>query len=376
MNVLITGGAGFIGSEFAKFLLEKNHDVKILDSLEYGYRDNFEDNEYLVKNFILDDIRNPDFKKYLKNIDIVVHLAGISALPECESNPAKAIDINVTGLINVLNACRDSNIKKFIFSSTSALYENNPSNEIYTEDMDVYPNLIYSTTKFTAEQFCKSYSQNYGMDITICRFFNIYGPHQDFKRKYPPFTSYLIREIVNDVKPTIYNTSDVKRDYIYITDLMEYMYRMITTEKKYNSEIFNLCSGQGYSALEIANLIFSTLNKKLEYNTGDPNLFWDKYIELFNKNYNLSRNRITKEVFKNSIGSNAKAIEEFNYKPNIDMKNGIKEIVAYQSEFINKSKNTNGGGEYEEYLKLFIFLFVLKSIYKFIRNNYIKGINI
>lgn len=336
MNILITGGAGFIGSEFAKFLLLKGNEVKILDNLEYGYRDNFEDNEYLNRNFILDDIRNENFIKYLKNIDVVIHLAGISALPECESNPTKAVDINITGFTNVLNACRESNVKKIIFSSTSAIYENNNPNDIYKEDMIVYPNLIYATTKYMAEQICKSYSQNYDMDIIICRFFNIYGPHQDFKRKYPPFTSYLIKEIINGVKPTIFNTSNVKRDYIYVEDLMEYMYKMINSDKKYNSEIFNLCSGEGYSALEIASLIFKILNKNMEYNIGDPNKFWDKYEELFNKNYNLNRKRIEKEVFKNSIGSNIKAVKEFNYTPKITMQDGIEKIVKYQSEFIKK----------------------------------------
>ncbi len=370
MNILITGGAGFIGSEFAKFLLLKGNEVKILDTLEYGYRDNFEDNEYLVKNFILDDIRSKDFNKYLKNIDIVVHLAGISALPECEANPTKAIDINITGLTNVLNACRSSNVKKIIFSSTSAVYENNNPNDIYTEDMIVYPNLIYSTTKYMAEQICKSYSQNYDMNIIICRFFNIYGPHQDFKRKYPPFTSYLIREIVNGIKPTIFNTSNVKRDYIYVDDLMEYMYRMINSEKQYNSEIFNLCSGEGYSALEIADIIFKTLNKNIEYNSGNPNSFWDKYEELFDKNYNLSRKRIEKEVFKNAIGSNVKANNEFNYIPKTKIIDGIKHIIDFQLSSVNKySGGVNSAYNYIEILKIISYVYILIIIFLYLNSS-------
>ena len=193
MNILITGGAGFIGSELGKFLVTQGHNVKILDNLEYGYKDNFEDNEILKNNFIKADIRNNDFEKYLKDVDVLYHFAGISALPECESNPYKAFDVNTSGVANVLNACRNSEVKKIIFASTSAVYENNCHNDYHKETDIVCPNLIYATSKYCAEQICKSYAQNYDMDIIICRFFNVFGPHQDFRRKYPPFTSYIIK---------------------------------------------------------------------------------------------------------------------------------------------------------------------------------------
>ena len=265
MNILITGGAGFIGSELGKFLLTQGHSVKILDTLEYGYRDNFEDNEILKNNFIQADVRDADFAKYLEDIDIVYHFAGISALPECESHPYKAFDINTNGTVNVLNAIRHSKVKRLIFASTSAVYENNNNNEVHKEDDIVKPNLVYATTKYCAEQVCRAYAQNYGMDIVICRFFNVFGPHQDFKRKYPPFTSFLIREALAGRKPTIYNTEDCKRDYIYVYDLMQYLYRMGMSEKHYSADIFNLATGKAYSAIEIAETIYKALGKPLDY---------------------------------------------------------------------------------------------------------------
>lgn len=333
MNILITGGAGFIGSELGKFLLKEGHNVKILDNLEYGYRDNFEDNDVLKENFIEADVREKDFGKYLKDIDTVFHFAGISALPECESNPSKAFDVNTTAVANVLNACRDSNVRRFIFASTSAVYENNCGDSVMKEDMSVHPNLIYATTKYCSEQICKSYAQNYDMDIIICRFFNVFGPHQDFKRKYPPFTSYLIREVLADRMPTIYNTSDVKRDYIYVEDLMNYLYRMMKSKNKYSAEIFNLAGKSGYSTMEIAQTIFKALDKPVEFETGDSNKFWDKYETLFNKTYNLSRERVKKEVFKNCIGDNEKIKAEFNYEPQKDLLSGLKSIIDYQKNY-------------------------------------------
>jgi nucleoside-diphosphate-sugar epimerase len=269
-NVLITGGAGFIGSSLAKYLLTKKINVKILDNLEYGYKDNYEDNLILKKNFILADVRDKNFSKYLKNVDTIFHFAGISSLPECESNPTKAYDVNTNGVVNVLNSCRNANVKRIIFASTSAIYENNTTNKSHSENEYVYPNLTYATTKYCAEQVCKTYAQNYGMDIIICRFFNVFGAHQDFKREYPPFTSYLVREILNNRKPIIYNTSNVKRDYIYADDLLQYLYLMGNDKRKYCAEIFNLCSNKGYSTPDITKTIYKCLNKKSNFISGKP----------------------------------------------------------------------------------------------------------
>lgn len=330
MNILITGGAGFIGSELGKFLLQNGHNVKILDNLEYGYRDNFEDNETLKSNFILADVREPEFEKYLTDIDIVYHFAGISALPECESHPAKAFDVNTTGTANVLNAVRHSNVKRVIFASTSAVYENNAPDEIHKETDVVHPNLVYATTKYCSEQICKSFAQNYGMDIIICRFFNVFGPHQDFKRKYPPFTSFLIREALLNHKPTIYNTEDCKRDYIYVYDLMQYLYRMGCSDKKYSADIFNLATGNAYSALEIADVIYDILGKELSYDKGEPLKFWDKYDELFNAKYNLNKKRVQQEVFKHCLGDGTKVSQEFGYKAQVSLADGLKNIIKYQ----------------------------------------------
>lgn len=333
MNILITGGAGFIGSELGKFLLTQGHSVKILDTLEYGYRDNFEDNEILKNNFIQADVRDADFAKYLDDIDIVYHFAGISALPECESHPYKAFDINTNGTVNVLNAIRHSKVKRLIFASTSAVYENNNNKEVHKEDDIVKPNLVYATTKYCAEQVCRAYAQNYGMDIVICRFFNVFGPHQDFKRKYPPFTSFLIREALAGRKPTIYNTEDCKRDYIYVYDLMQYLYRMGISENKYSADIFNLATGKAYSAIEIAETIYKALGKPLDYEKGEPLKFWDKYEELFNANYNLKKERVKQEVFKHCLGDGSKVRKEFNYEAKTDLLDGLKAIIEYQKNY-------------------------------------------
>ena len=334
MNVLITGGAGFIGSELGKFLLSHGYNVILLDNLEYGYRDNFNDNILLEKNFILADIRDSNFFSYLENIDIIFHFAGISALPECESHPYKAFDVNTAAVSNVLNAARIKGVKRIIFASTSAVYENNDSTHFHNENDEVIPNLIYATSKYCAEKVCRSYSQNYDMDIVICRFFNVYGPHQDFKRKYPPFTSYIVKEALTSNIPTIYNLKDCKRDYIYIDDLMEYLLRILQSNKHYHAEIFNLASGNAFSAIEIANKVYQILNKEFIYKTANPLDFWNKYENLFNCKNNLNKKRVEKEVFKHCLGDNTKIIEEFNYTPKITLQDGLSNIIEYQQKLL------------------------------------------
>ena len=333
MNILITGGAGFIGSELGKFLLKEGHNVKILDNLEYGYEDNFSDVPQLAENFIKADVREPDFERYLDNIDIVYHFAGISALPECESHPYKAFEVNTAGVANVLNAVRHSKVKRVIFASTSTVYENNPAGEVHKETDVVKPNLVYATSKYCAEQICRSFAENYAMDIIICRFFNVFGPHQDFKRKYPPFTSFLIREALAGRRPTIYNTADCKRDYIYVDDLMQYLYRMARSDKHYSADIFNLATGNAYSALEIARGVYEALGLPLEFDEGDPLKFWDKYEELFNARYNLRKERVKQEVFKHCLGDGSKVRAAFGYEAKTSLLDGLKEIINYQKNY-------------------------------------------
>ena len=170
------------------------------------------------------------------------------------------------------------------------------------------------------------------MDIVICRFFNVFGPHQDFKREYPPFTSYIVRELINNRKPVIYNTSDVNRDYIFSEDLIEVLYRMAISEKKYDADIFNLCTGKGYTCIELFSMVCDILNKDHAYIEGAPSIFWGKHKELFEGKYPMKESRIEKEVFKNCIGDNTKIKNEFGYDPKTDIEIGLRKIIEYQKE--------------------------------------------
>jgi|3_EtaG_2_1085321.scaffolds.fasta_scaffold15316_2 nucleoside-diphosphate-sugar epimerase len=345
-KALITGAAGFVGSQLAKFLREEGFDLALVDNLKFGYLDNllFEDiggtepqgglaNNWRQLNLFSDfhavDIRSDHIEDLLDGVDTVFHFAGVAPLPVCQSQPKLAYDINVSGTLNLLEACRKKEVSKFIFSSTSAVYENTKSDRL-TESDEIQPDLVYAMTKAAAEKACASYANTYGMDISIFRFFNVYGPHQDFKRKSPPFTSYVARELAFDRKPTLYNSSrTAKRDYVHSHDLVRLMKIAGETDKRYNAEIFNVASGVGYSVPDLYSVLLTISNKSIQPEFCDPELYWQSYNTLYQGTYRLPKDRIEKEVYKQAIGDPTKTLKEFGWETTINAKAGLESVYNF-----------------------------------------------
>jgi UDP-glucose 4-epimerase len=331
-KVLITGAAGFIGSELAKFLSDKGgYDLTLIDNLSYGYLDNLKGHK-VAGRFQELDIRSRDFLEMAPDFDCIFHFAGVSSLPECETNPQLALDVNSIGVANLLESLRSSKgTTRLIFSSTSAVYENSKG-ESLDEESTCAPDLIYSQSKYFAESLVKSYHKNYGIDAIICRFFNVYGPHQDFRRLHPPFTSYLVREVISGRKPTIYNLGLAKRDYIYISDLLNYLKLLMEQKDSSNIGTVNLCSGDSYSAIDIHMVLEKITGRKIEFEIGDPKDFWAKYSSLFQGVHNLNNSRIIQEVNKNAVGNPSKIREITRYVPKTDLFAGLKHVISYQKD--------------------------------------------
>ena len=198
MKVLITGAAGFIGSQLAHRLWKEGAELVLIDNFSYGSNDNltFDDHSF-VDEVLKIDIRDRERMAEIFNtirIDYVYNIAGIAPLPDCQINPCDAIDANLTAFVNILELSRESGVKKVIQASTNAMYEN--ETEFPTrEDNFKVPTLIYPNTKYCAERFAESFCKTYGMSVTCIRFANVYGPHIDCLRKQPPFVGYMIREI-------------------------------------------------------------------------------------------------------------------------------------------------------------------------------------
>jgi nucleoside-diphosphate-sugar epimerase len=325
MKILITGGAGFIGSQLGKHLHRQGHQVVLLDNMSFGHLDNLMLDGAPFGQFLCKDIRDPDLATHFQGVDAVYHLAGIAALPVCQLNPREAYDVNVAGVGNVLEAARRSRVRRVIFSSTSAVYEKTKA-ERFSESDAIQPDLIYASTKAAAEQVCDAFAINYGLDIGICRFFNVYGPHQDVQRTSPPFTSYVARELVMNRAPNLFNNTGAKRDYVHSDDVVDLLHRMLTHEGDLRADRFNVCSGRGHSVPELYALFQKVSGKDVPAVYNDPRSYWDKYPALFDVGLPLSRERITEEVFKNAIGNPDKTRERFGWTARAGIRDGIASV--------------------------------------------------
>lgn len=336
MQILITGGAGFIGSNLGAYLLQKGHDVLMLDNLTFGYRENLvlaDGTPWPSSRFIQMDIRDTQLQRVIKGVDILYHFAAISSLPECQNDPKEAYDVNVSGTANILEAARRHNVKRIIFSSTAGVYENEETFPT-PEDIVIHPSLIYSLTKKHAEELCRSYQLLYGMDIVTLRFFNIYGPHMDSKRANPPVISYIIRCLKRKRRPILHSDGNQKRDMIYIDDVVK-LCELVLTNKAAKNQTFNVGSGTVYSINEI----YKKITKLLKCEKGSPQfrpakVLWNSYPSLFEGGYPFQTKFLEKEVNKYTEASISQANKLLGWTPEVSLHDGLQKTILHAKEGI------------------------------------------
>jgi len=325
MKILLTGAAGGIGSTLGYYLFKKCHNLTLVDNLRNGYLENLKIDNKSFGDFYDQDICDPQLaNKLLDSYDCIIHLAAITALPDCEVNAVDTIDVNVKGTINVLECARRWNVPYVIFASTSAIYENNKE-KVFTENLDVNPRLWYSLSKKMAEEVCESYRINYNMNITTLRFFNVFGPRQDIHRKNPPLLNYLVREIKQGKQPVLHSNGKQARDYIHVDDVVKLI--DICLEKK-PDDTFNVCTGSLLSVNQIVKYVSEIFNSSITPIYREASKLWDTYPDLFFGDYPLDKQIIAKETNKYSKGSYQKAKELLGWEPNTDLESLIKKVAT------------------------------------------------
>jgi nucleoside-diphosphate-sugar epimerase len=328
MKILITGAAGGIGSTLGYELYKAGHELILIDNFRNGYPQNLIISGEKYGKFHNVDITATTILSHIiqtEKIEAVIHLAAITALPDCESNKSECIRVNVEGTTSVLEACRKNGIDRILFSSTSAVYENNNIlDSPYKEELEITPSLFYSLSKKMAEEICNSYSTNYGMNIQILRFFNVMGPKQDLYRKSPPLINYLVKCFINEESPVLHSDGEQLRDYIHVDDVVSLIQLLLKNEP--NSMTINVCSGTLVSLNDIVGYVKEELQSDIEPNYRDASMLWDSYEKLFKDDYSLNKNVVTKEVKKFCLGNNQKA-KSFGWIPNEDMEHLIRKTV-------------------------------------------------
>ncbi|MDD7474245.1 MAG: SDR family NAD(P)-dependent oxidoreductase [Bdellovibrionota bacterium] len=328
MSILITGAAGFIGSQLAYRLWKNKEDVILIDNFSYGHEDNliFENCDFRDK-IIKMDIRDREGIKKLfqeNSIEYVYNIAGIAPLPDCQLNPQEAIDVNLTGFVNILENARLSGVKKVIQASTNAMYENETVFPTVEDNFNL-PTLIYPNTKYAAERFAESFCKTYGMNVTCLRFANVYGPHIDCLRKQPPFVAYMIRELYYDRTPIFHSNGEQRRDYIYVDDLIDLA---ILVQKSAGFDAVNVSSNKNYSVNEMYALAQEIMGKNIKAEYATDAHYWEKYEGLYNGKYPIKESILNHEINKYSLCDNTFAKEKYGWIPKVTMQEGLKKMTT------------------------------------------------
>jgi UDP-glucose 4-epimerase len=336
MKILITGAAGGIGSSLGYQLNKNGHELILVDNLRNGYIENLRIDNQTFGKFYQVDINSDEFHDIIKNElpETLIHLAAITSLPDCEVNYRECLRVNVEGTSSVLGAAAKYGVKKVIFGSTSAVYENTKINKDgYKETDGVNPRLFYSLSKKMAEEICLSFRQNYDLNVVILRFFNVFGPRQDIHRKSPPVINYIVREMMNNQSPVLHSDGLQSRDYIFVDDVVSVIEKVIEIDTK--EFIFNLSSNTQTSLNDIVESVKNSDEsfQKIEVVYREPNRLWDSYPELFSGKKPLKKEIIEKETKKVSLGNNDLLFKELKFKPSSDIKN----LICKTSNIIKKS---------------------------------------
>jgi UDP-glucose 4-epimerase len=336
MSVMITGAAGFIGSQLAHALWTKGVDLVLIDNFSFGHEDNlmFPDVDLRSSVHRIDIRDKPAIKDLLEanSVEYIYNIAGVAPLPDCQLNPQEAIDVNITGFVNILEIARLCGVKKIIQASSNAIYENEKVIP-FTEDSTTPPILIYPNTKYAADIFAKSYCDTYGMSISCLRFANVYGPHIDCLRKQPPFMAYMVRELYYGRQPVFHSNGEQRRDYIYIDDLIDLALAVQSTE---GFDIVNVSSNKSYSVNEIYTLAQEIMGLKIDAKFADDLHYWEKYPELFEGVYPISPNIIKNEINKYTQTDNSYAQEKYSWIPKVSLKDGVTKLIDEECSLLDK----------------------------------------
>lgn len=300
MRVLITGGAGFIGSNLTERLIAEGHTVVVLDNLLRGNKINRETFDKIT--FVKGDVR--DYETVLevsKSCDIIFHFAAVLGVDIVADNPVETMDVEVIGTRNVILAAQVNNVKKIMYASTSGIYGHSAIGNALTEEVLVDPRTSYAMAKRYNEIYLASHHEEKGIDAIAVRFFNVYGANQDNRMVVPRF----FEQAANNEPITVFGSGKQTRDFTYIDDTVEACVRLMNVK---GFHIVNIANEAEWCIDDLAREI-----KEITHSESSIT-----YIEAPKKRYDYEVER--------RVGSSDKLLALTNYKPNTSLKDGLKNI--------------------------------------------------
>ncbi|MEE0025491.1 NAD-dependent epimerase/dehydratase family protein [Methanobrevibacter sp.] len=258
-KILITGGLGFIGSYIADELIDGN-EVLIIDNKSTGKVENLQNINHENLTLIEKDLNDADLDDLLTDVDYVFHLAAMASVPLSIENPLECVENNMYATIKLINACKNNNVKKIIFSSSSSVYGDNTNIPLKESEYPL-PKSPYAASKASGELFLKTYYEAYGLNYISLRYFNVFGPKQDKNSQYAAVIPNFITALLEGEQPIIYGDGEQTRDFIYIRDVVNANIK--AAESDYNG-IINVASGEKTTINELYKIISETLGSDIE----------------------------------------------------------------------------------------------------------------
>ena len=303
MKFLVTGGAGFIGSNIVAELLKQDHKVRVLDNFSTGKRENLKEFENDIE-FLEGDIRSYHIvRQAVEGIEVILHQAALPSVPRSINDPITTNEVNVMGTLNILDAAKAANVKRIVYASSSSVYGDNP---VLPKKEDMLPNPLspYAVAKLAGEKYCKVFSKLYGLETVILRYFNVFGPRQDPNSQYSAVIPKFIKAMMNDKQPVIYGDGTQSRDFTFVKNVVDV--NLLAATKEVESGLVMNCASHGQITLnDLVKEINKLLDKKIK-----P-IFADKRLG----------------EIKHSYADITMLNQNLNYKPVINFKQGIKMTI-------------------------------------------------
>lgn len=303
---LVTGGAGFIGSNIVKKLVENGETVRVLDNCSTGKLENIkpflEHVEFLEGDFTDMEMA----KKAVVGVDYVLHQGAIPSVPRSVDDPIKTNNANILGTLNMLIASRDARVKRFVYAASSSAYGDSlvmPK----VETMPIAPKSPYAIQKLTGEQYCQNFYTLYGLETVCLRYFNVFGPNQDPTSVYSAVIPLFIKKILAGESPAIYGDGETSRDFTYVDNNVDAVLRACTTSSECAGEVINIACGYEISLNQLVHKI------NAELGTTVTSIYKDE----------------RKGDVKHSLADISKAERLLGYKPLVSFEEGLKKTIEF-----------------------------------------------